>query len=471
MIFNTFEFALFFVIVLALYLALSHRWQNRMLLVASYFFYGWWDWRFLSLLFLSTILDYFCGLIIAYSPSPRRRKTALVASMVGNLTLLGVFKYFNFFVDSFRELLQSIGLPVPPGDLLHIVLPVGISFYTFQTMSYTIDIYRGRLQPTRRFLDFALFVTFFPQLVAGPIERASNLLPQVLAPRLLTREKVYDGAWLMYWGLYKKVFVADNLAPLVDRIYSAPDEFSFTHILIATYAFAMQIYCDFSGYSDIARGAGKVMGFEIMLNFNLPYAAVNPSDFWRRWHLSLSQWLRDYLYIPLGGNRGTRSREYSNLMTTMTLGGLWHGASWHFVIWGIYHGLLLVGQRLIAPGRHKEPRPASRLGLAASMFAMFHLTCLGWILFRVPSMGALGTFVRKFATDWSVSGPLYADALELVFYSALVIVYQIYQYRKNDLMVVKRMPAWGRTLLYVLIYLSLVIGGSYEAKAFIYFQF
>ena len=297
-----------------------------MLLVASYAFYGAWDWRFLGLIVLSTVVDYVVGMSLAATGDPRRRQFLVTASIVANLGILGLFKYAGFFAKSLVGLGASLGVEIP-AFALDVVLPVGISFYTFQTLSYTIDIYRGTLKPTRRFLDFALFVAFFPQLVAGPIERASRLLPQVLQPRHVTWEKFGSGSWLILWGLFKKVVIADNLAFLVNAVYATDASPTGWQVVAGTVAFAWQIYCDFSGYSDIARGLARLMGFELMVNFNLPYAARSPADFWRRWHISLSTWLRDYLYIPLGGNQGGALRTYRNLGLTMLLGGLWHGAA------------------------------------------------------------------------------------------------------------------------------------------------
>lgn len=488
MVFNSYEFAIFLVIVYGLYLVLSHRGQNYMLLVASYFFYGFWDWRFLSLLIASTVLDYTTGILIDGSENPRKRKFFLLCSIVGNLGMLGVFKYFDFFLGSFRSLFLMLGMEsAAKWELWELVLPVGISFYTFQTLSYAIDIYRRQLKPTRNFIDFALFVTFFPQLVAGPIERAVHLLPQIIQPRRITREQFYDGSWLIFWGLYKKVFVADNVARIADAVYRSPGDYSAFHILIATYAFAVQIYCDFSGYTDIARGLGKIMGFEICLNFNIPYAAKDPQDFWRRWHISLSQWLRDCLYIPLGGGRGTKGRVMFNLMVTMTLGGLWHGAQWHFVIWGVYHGLLLIVYRIFGAFRPaiRPPQPAGatekltrEIGPPSSSWAngwrmllMFHLTCLGWVLFRVENMNDFFVIVGAGLSDWTVTPKGFTDLMSLLGYSLVVILMQIYQYQKNDLMIVKRLPVWVRTLLYVIMYLSLVLGGAHAGKQFLYFQF
>jgi len=317
-------------------------------LLASYFFYGCWDWRFLGLIWLSTIVDFACGRELdkrkrgttgedggpssePYFHSRRGRRTILFVSVAANLGILGFFKYFDFFVGSAATLLDMIGLPLER-RLLNVILPVGISFYTFQTLSYTIDIYRGQIRAHGSLLDFAVFVAFFPQLVAGPIVRAREFIPQVSRRRHLNLDQIYEGGYLILWGLFKKVVIADNLALLVDGVFQSDAPLLGGTVLVALYAFSVQIYCDFSGYSDIARGCAKMMGFEIRLNFKLPYFESNPAEFWRRWHISLSTWLRDYLYIPLGGNRKGATRTCINLALTMILGGLWHGAAWTFVL-------------------------------------------------------------------------------------------------------------------------------------------
>jgi len=283
-----------------------------MLLVASYIFYGAWDWRFLFLIFASTVIDYFCGLKIYNTQNPEKRKIFVTISIISNLSFLGFFKYFDFFTFNLQRLFAYFNFSIDP-MFLKIVLPVGISFYTFQTMSYTIDIYRRKMEPTNKFFDFALFVAFFPQLVAGPIERAKRLLPQILSPRQVTLGKFYEGCYLIFWGLFMKIFIADNLAKIVNPVYGGPPPYNGVDVLLASYAFAFQIFCDFAGYSNIARGLGKCMGFNIMINFNLPYIATNPSEFWQRWHISLSTWLRDYLYIPLGGNRKGKLKTYRKI--------------------------------------------------------------------------------------------------------------------------------------------------------------
>lgn len=347
MLFNSFEFLAFLCIVLPVYFFLKHlRRQNYWLLAASYFFYGCWDWRFLSLIVISTLNDYFCAKGIDRAQTPARRRIFLWLSIGVNLGILGFFKYYGFFVGSLTDLLGVFHITFHP-KLLDVILPMGISFYTFQTMSYTIDVYQRKYPASHRFLDFALYVAFFPQLVAGPIERAHRLLHQIETPRCFSSTQFKEGCYLIYLGLFQKVFVADNLARIVNPVFAVNGDQNGALVLIAVYAFAFQIFCDFAGYTNIARGVAKLFGFELMLNFNLPYLAKNPQDFWRRWHISLSTWLRDYLYIPLGGSRLGPWRNLRNLVLVMALGGLWHGAAWTFVIWGLYHGLLLAGHRVI----------------------------------------------------------------------------------------------------------------------------
>jgi D-alanyl-lipoteichoic acid acyltransferase DltB (MBOAT superfamily) len=324
MLFHSFQFWAFMTVVGVVYWRLPHRGQNVFLLAASYFFYATWDWRFLSLILTSTTLDFFVARAIAGSSVDRVRRRYLLLSLCVNLGILGVFKYYGFFSTELTRMLAAVGIPASI-PLVHLILPVGISFYTFQALSYTIDVYRGQMQPTNRFVDFALYISFFPQLVAGPIERSSHLLPQVMHPRTITRGDFSDGVHLVLLGLFKKVVIADNMAPIVNSIFSRDvAQLSGAECLMGVYAFAFQIYGDFSGYSSIAKGVAKWLGFDLMTNFSAPYLATSPQDFWRRWHISLSTWLRDYLYIPLGGNRGGRLFTYRNLLLTMLLGGLWH---------------------------------------------------------------------------------------------------------------------------------------------------
>jgi len=478
MLFNSFVFAIFFPIVLGLYWAFSHRLQNRMLLVASYLFYGYWDWRFLFLILLSTIVDYYAGLAIERehgSDDPgalKRKKVWLIVSICTNLGILGFFKYFNFFFDTFAEIIPWLGTD-PDSLYLKIILPVGISFYTFQTMSYTIDIYRKILRPTRSFFDFALYVAFFPQLVAGPIERAKALLPRILNKRKFDYNQFLEGIHLIFWGLFKKVYVADNLAPVVERIFSASDPSGFD-VAMGAYAFAFQIYCDFSGYSDIARGCAKCLGIELMLNFNHPYISVNPSDFWRRWHISLSTWLRDYLYFPLGGNRHGESKTLRNLALTMLLGGLWHGASWVFVLWGGYQGAFLIAHRLMDPFfrrtaeiHDKIPHLVRRL---FKIVIMFQLACVGWIIFRANSMNQIWDMMEALVTwrgvsDWSLLVPL------VQFAGPLMVIDFIQAFlKRDDLQNINSVPLLAKTCAYGLFFYLLAFHGA-SAQSFIYFQF
>jgi D-alanyl-lipoteichoic acid acyltransferase DltB (MBOAT superfamily) len=476
MLFNSIEFALFIAIVYPLYLRLGHKGQNRLLLVASYVFYGSWDWRFLSLIVISTVVDYFCGLKIEESRRSERRKRFLILSVVSNLSILGFFKYFNFFTENLQVLLARFGMHVQP-HILNIVLPVGISFYTFQTMSYTIDVYRGELKPTRRFLDFALFVSFFPQLVAGPIERAKRLLPQILSPRTVRLEDFYAGCYLIFWGLFLKVFVADNLATLVDPVFAAGPPYDGARVLLALYAFAFQIFGDFAGYSNIARGLGRCMGFDIMVNFNLPYFAPNPREFWRRWHISLSTWLRDYLYIPLGGNRGGVRRMYRNLALTMLLGGLWHGAAWTFVLWGAYQGLLLIVHRAITPWLRRLPSPRSApartAGLVLRVILFFQLVCLGWLIFRAQSVTQVLEMLNAifFRFDPGHVRGVLPMLLNILFIIGLLLPVQLFQYVRDDLLAMYRANPVLRAAFYAICFYLLLVFGVTGAKEFIYFQF
>lgn len=476
MLFNSPQFAVFFIVVLALYLFLNHRWQNRMLLAASYFFYGSWDWRFLSLIWISTLLDYLCGLKISGSANPKARKAFLLLSVSGNLAILGFFKYFNFFSESLASLLTAAGIPLHPVSL-SIVLPVGISFYTFQTMSYTIDVYRGEMEPTRSLPDFALFVAFFPQLVAGPIERAKHLLPQMLRPRNVTREGLAEGGYLILWGLFQKVFVADNLARLVDPVFAAAGPYNGVEVLVALYAFAFQIYCDFAGYSNIARGLAKCLGFDIMVNFRLPYSSTNPRQFWQRWHISLSTWLRDYLYIPLGGNRRGGLLTYRNLAIVMLLGGLWHGAAANFVLWGAYWGLILIVHRLGHPLWRSFGEPASPAAARAwkvlRMILFFHLTCFGWLLFRAESLSQItamtGSLLSVFRSGGYAGWQL--DFSRMGIFLAVLLFVEFRQYRTVNLEVPRTWPVPARIVLYLVLVYSILILGSDKPEYFIYFQF
>lgn len=351
MLFNSIIFFVFLGIVIPVYYMLPKKTSKHVFLVlASYFFYGYWDWRFCSLLLLSTVIDFFIAKSLQKSDDDKRRKLLLSLSLFSNLGILFFFKYFNFFIDSFKSISSDLGVEL---DFLHlnIILPVGISFYTFQTLSYTIDVYRKKLKPTTNFIDFALFVSFFPQLVAGPIERASNLLPQLARRNKVKVEQIKQGVVLIVTGLFRKVMIGDTSGRYVDHIFGNIEMYKSSEVIAALILFSIQIYADFSGYSKIARGTAKLLGIELMKNFEQPYLSTNITEFWRRWHISLSSWLKDYLYFSLGGNRKGKMKMYRNLMLTMLLGGLWHGASWNFVIWGGLHGVYLIIHKLILKKR------------------------------------------------------------------------------------------------------------------------
>ena len=476
MLFNSLEFLVFLPVVLLIYHALSHERQNRFLVVASCVFYASWDWRFLFPLLASTTIDYWCakrmGRQIDRGEPVEVRRPYVVLSVVTNLGLLGFFKYFNFFADNLHATLAALGVEIEPRTL-DVILPVGISFYTFQALAYTIDVYRGDAHSTDNFWDFFLAVLYFPHLVAGPIQRASNLLAQVTTPRTVNLEKVRDGLYLIFWGYFKKVYVADNIAPMVDAVFANPSPSGF-EAWMAAYGFCFQIYCDFSGYTDIARGVAKLMGFEFMLNFDLPYFSTNPSEFWRRWHISLSTWLRDYLYISLGGNRRGESRTYVNLMLTMVIGGFWHGAAWNFIVWGAYHGLLLVVHRALRPTLDGVFGAKTEIGGAVSYavraFCFFHLTVYGWLLFRAVSLEQIVSMTVALAEPLAGYDP--AMIYALAEFAGVLVLAEVFLWAsgRRDLFRVVRLPVEARVVGYSLIaYLCLFRGG--RPQSFIYFQF
>ncbi|MEO1524576.1 MAG: MBOAT family O-acyltransferase [Planctomycetota bacterium] len=468
MLFNSFDFLVFFLVVFGIQWMLPHRPRNLFLLAASYFFYGCWDYRFLSLMLISTVVDFFCSHGIAHSENHARRKWLLTISIVANLSILGFFKYAGFFLDSFLDLASASGVTVSPRTW-QIILPVGISFYTFQTMSYTWDVYRGEMKPLKSFWDFALYVAFFPQLVAGPIERGKHLSPQIESGPRTTWAGIQSGTWLIAKGLFKKAVIADNLAPVADTAFAA-EQPSAGLVLIGVYAFAFQIYGDFSGYTDIARGVGRMLGYSLSLNFRLPYLATNPSDFWQRWHISLSSWLRDYLYIPLGGNRHGTLSTYRNLMLTMLLGGLWHGAAWNFVIWGLFHGAILIGHRWLL----QNAPLIETLGRSTYVFRvlfMFHLTCLGWLIFRVESFGHL-TSMLSGLTDWVTLTQNEAEmAWKVALLSLPVMALHVCKQATGDLNFETNLSWLPRTAIYGTVAFGILTLGAFGNQAFLYFQF
>ena len=477
--FNSFTFLWFFLIVYGLYLVLEHRWQNRMLLVASLVFYGFWDYRFVALLLLSAVIDFVCSLMIQAASEPRRRKAWLMASIFANLGILGFFKYFNFFADSLYALLENLGWSFDRRTL-DIVLPVGISFYTFQTMSYTIDVYRGQLKPTRDFLTFALYVSYFPQLVAGPIERAKNLLPRLEKPRTLQPGQIKDGLFLAAWGLFKKVIIADNLSPVVNLVFAPGSQPAGLDVLLACYAVALRIYCDFSGYSDVARGVSKMMGIELMVNFRLPFFAVRLSDFWSRWHISLTSWVRDYVFVPLGANRGSRARTSFNLVLTMTLIGLWHGAGWTFVLWGFTLGLAQALNFLLQPWLYRYATPRSPLGKQAMAWlcrtAVFWYFALGALLFRASSLEQSRALAGRLLGHFQVGPDTLFNAGWVLFLSLPMWAMMVAQWRSSDLMIFRKWPVRGQfaasvAALLMILAIYLFNHAINTPSEFIYFQF
>jgi alginate O-acetyltransferase complex protein AlgI len=474
-LFNSLGFLVFLPIVIAVYWLLNHRWQNYFLLAASLFFYACWDWRFVFLLLLTVVVDFLVARSLESMQQrgapTARRKLVLALSMATNLAVLGFFKYYDFFASSFQTLLQSLGLGIGI-HALNIILPVGISFYTFQSMSYTIDVYRGELPATKSFLDFTLFVCFFPHLVAGPIMRAVDMMPQVTQPRRVTRQQILDGFYLIMWGYWKKVFVADNLAPVANHVFALPRATGF-ETLIGVYAFAIQIYCDFSGYTDIARGVAKLMGFELILNFNLPYFSTSPREFWTRWHISLSNWLRNYLYIPLGGNRQSGAKTHRNLMITMVLGGLWHGAAWNFAFWGFYQGFLLVVHRLLQPLLALVKVTSSvKHGVLIAIEALltFQLTCYGWLLFRAGSFSQIRDM--SFALLHPIDDFDPALAWKVGMFATPLLLIELVQYTtgKWNIFDFSWMPIELKSAALAVVTYCVLFHAA-QPQAFIYFQF
>ncbi len=461
---------------LAIYWPLPHRAQNRFLLFASYVFYAAWDWRFLSLIWLSTAVDYWVGRLLDASNDPRHRRRLITTSVVVNLGVLGLFKYAGFFAESLQSLLAALS-DAPAVELptffTEIVLPVGISFYTFQTLSYTLDIYRRELRAIHDPLDFALFVAFFPQLVAGPIERARRLLPRVTNPRTIDPDRIASGGWLILWGLYKKTVIADHLAVIVDAVYRPGAAPTGGEVLVATYAFAFQIYCDFSGYSDIARGVARWFGFELMVNFRRPYFSRNPAELWQRWHISLSTWLRDYLYISLGGNRRGPRKALRNLMLTMLLGGLWHGAAWTFLVWGAFHGAWLAIHRVLRPRLAilgQRVALLGRVGPALSLAVTFHLVCLAWLFFRAHSVVQAGSLLSALFTN-----PTFGEASGWIMPMALLLLpllaVEIVEEKRQVARPFASFPAWLRGVAMAVLVLIIIGFGEDHGGTFVYFQF
>lgn len=477
MLFNSVEFALFFVAIVTLHFLIPFRWRWALLLVGSYVFYMWWRWEYAFLIAAQTGLNFYCGRHIARSEDNSRRRFWLITGLTGSLGLLFFFKYYDFARRSLETASLAIGADVAL-PLIDIILPVGISFYTFQALSYTIDVYRGRVEEEHHVGRFALFVSFFPQLVAGPIERASNLLVQFRRRTCLDLDRLSSGLTLILWGLFKKVVIADRLAIFVNQIYADPTAYSGSTLLLATYFFTFQIYCDFSGYSDIAIGAARILGYDLMQNFRLPYFATSISEFWQRWHISLSTWFRDYLYFPLGGNRVGFYRWCFNIIVIFAVSGLWHGANWTFIVWGLLHGSYYLIERTAGPYAKNLvealslPKPLINL---LQIAVTFHLVVIAWVFFRAQSIGNAIFIVGRIFGD--LAGPIYfgpsmvTTALGMALIVFLVGV-QVLQAR--GLVSIHfsstRWPVWLRWPAYAMLIFGISIFGISNSE-FIYFQF
>lgn len=475
MLFTTLTYVLFLGAIFAVYwsVASHRRLQNALLLAGGYVFYGWWDWRFCSLMLFSSAWDFGAAHLLARSSALASRRAILAAGVGVNLAILGFFKYWNFFAENLQALAHTVGLSVSPA-LLSVILPVGISFYTFQSISYLIDVYRRQAEPCRSPLDYFTFVAFFPQLMAGPIERAHHMLPQFAAPRRFDAARATDGCRQILWGFFKKLTIADQLAPIADLYFGSPASATGGQLLVATLAFTFQIYCDFSAYSDIALGSARLLGIDLMRNFDRPYFATSPQDFWRRWHISLSTWFRDYVYIPLGGSRTSAPRRALNLLVTFLVSGLWHGASWNFVIWGGIHGLAVMPSALL---KKSSGAPAQRsLWLAASgLVGTFALVAFAWIFFRAATVSDSFLILQKIALA-PLSGADEAFAAsrlgtKVVALVASLMLVEWWQRRRAHPLDIAHWPRLLRWAVYLLLVAVTLLWGTHRSGQFIYFQF
>tara|TARA_R110002072_G_scaffold131586_5_gene271402 strand:+ start:7593 stop:9026 length:1434 start_codon:yes stop_codon:yes gene_type:complete len=477
MLFNSFDFAIFLPIVFILYWFVFHKSikaQNLLLVVASYVFYGWWDWRFLFLILFSTLVDYTIGRALGTAQNKRSRKLLLGVSILVNIGLLGFFKYYNFFLDNFVEAFSFFGTSFE-ASRLDIILPVGISFYTFQTLSYTIDVYRKKLEPTKNLIAFTAFVSFFPQLVAGPIERATNLLPQFFRKRSFNTDQAIIGIKQIIWGLFKKLVIADNCAQYVNIIFDNYDEVGSISLILGAIYFAFQIYGDFSGYSDIAIGTARLFNFKLMTNFRYPYFSRDIAEFWRRWHISLSTWFRDYVYIPLGGSRGSQLKQIRNVFIIFLVSGFWHGANWTFIVWGAINAfffvpLLLTGRNRKHTDTAADGRFLPNLRESIAMLFTFAIVCLGWIYFRANSVEHANAYIIKiaeFSTEMSMLS-IERYSFELIPLLAILLYYEWFS-REVEF------PLYSSkfSLLRVAVVIALIVvfGSFSNIQDFIYFQF
>ncbi len=476
MLFNSIDFAVFLPIVFLLYwfvVQKSLKYQNLFLVVVSYLFYGWWDYRFLALILFSSALDYVIGLKLSKTDSRSKRRLLLTTSILVNIGFLGFFKYYNFFVDNFVEAFSLFGKSLEV-NTLKIILPVGISFYTFQTLSYTIDVYRKKLKPTNDWISFFAFVCFFPQLVAGPIERATNLLPQFYKKRVFNKDMALDGTRLIIWGLFKKMVIADSCAVYVNSIWDNYETLDSLTLVLGAVYFAFQIYGDFSGYSDIAIGTSKLLGFNLMRNFNYPYFSRDIAEFWRRWHISLSTWFRDYVYIPLGGSRGNKYQQVRNVFVIFLVSGFWHGANWTFIAWGFLNALYFLPLLLTNRNRKNLSTVTNNLSVRdlLSMLATFSLTVFAWVFFRSDTIQDAFQFIKRvfdfenFKLISSLSIERYSMELLL-----LVIFFIVIEWRHRDYEHPFQENKYLNIKLFTIILLTLILGVYSNHLEFIYFQF
>lgn len=482
MIFNSIDFAIFLPIVFILYWFVFQknlRIQNLLIVAASYTFYGWWDWRFLSLILFSTIVDYTIGLLLKKQEDNNKRKYLLYTSIFINLGLLGFFKYYNFFVSNFVEAFTFLGAK-PNIDTLNIILPIGISFYTFQTLSYTIDVYKRKLEPTNDFVAFSAFVTFFPQLVAGPIERAVDLLPQFYKKRTFDYSKAVDGLRQILWGLFKKIVIADNCAEYANIIFNNHTEHSGLMLILGALFFAFQIYGDFSGYSDIAIGTSRLFGFNLMQNFAFPYFSRDIAEFWRRWHISLNTWFRDYIYIPLGGSRGGNFMKIRNTFIIFIISGFWHGANWTFIFWGLINAfyflpLLINNKNRVNMGTVAEGKKLPNRKEVLQILSTFVITIFAWIFFRAENISHAFSYISRIFSSSILSSSNFKVLPDVGVTSILLIIFIIIEWigREQQYAIQKLGLKWKsslRYLMYFVLILSLFFFGGKEQQ-FIYFQF
>jgi D-alanyl-lipoteichoic acid acyltransferase DltB (MBOAT superfamily) len=479
MLFNSIDFAVFLPLVFVLYWFVTQRnlkLQNFLIVVASYVFYGWWDWRFLSLIFFSTLVDYTIGILLLKENNETKRKTLLWISIVINLGFLGFFKYYNFFLDNFVTAFSFFGHPISASGL-DVILPVGISFYTFQTLSYSIDVYKRKLQPTTDFIAFTAFVSFFPQLVAGPIERATHLLPQFYKKRIFEYDKAVDGLRQILWGLFKKIVIADNCAQFANLIFNNSDDYSGSTLVLGAVFFTFQIYGDFSGYSDIAIGTSRLFGFDLMRNFNFPYFSRDIAEFWRRWHISLSTWFRDYLYIPLGGSRGGTWIKIRNTFIIFIVSGFWHGANWTFIVWGALNAVYFMPLLLTNNNRSNldtvsEGKFLPCLKDVFLMGSTFGMTVFAWIFFRADNMSHAMHYIATIFSSSLLKVPEIrpTNVLLLIF----VFIFIEWSGRENQYAIEKLGVKWYspiRWMFYVFLIFIIGMFMQSEESPFIYFQF